>query len=112
MEAVGKLPAGSHTAYSVHVAFNENKVKRERAEQEQRKLQAAERKSRVGGKTSRLGLKADETDAAGSQDSRVAETEKKRFGGSLFKSTKKCGRQDTSKWLGKRGGKNAAEASV
>lgn len=53
LDAMGKLNVGDHSAYSVHVAFNESRMQREREENEQRRLQAAERKclSKRGGKS-------------------------------------------------------------
>lgn len=105
LDTVGALPLGNHTAYSVHVAFEEDKIQKAREEQEQRKLAAAQRRSGATGHLEKVASTVEEAVTPESQGE-----QKRLFGRSLFKSKTKSDRPDPSKWANKRGGKNASEA--
>jgi hypothetical protein len=105
LEAMGAL---SLRNYSAHAALNTNKAIKDRVEQEQRKLQAAERRSMAVGKNKKTALKLDSA-VEEPQSTRIVEAEKKRLFGKSFLKGSKLGRPDASVWRGKRGGKNASE---
>jgi hypothetical protein len=105
LEAMGAL---SLRNYSAHAALNTNKAIKDRVEQEQRKLQAAERKSMAVGKHKKTALKVDSA-MEEPQSTRIVEAEKKRLFGKSFLKDSKLGRPDASVWRNKRGGKNASE---
>lgn len=83
--------------FSVHPDFEDRKVQKQREEQEQRKLEAAnKRKSRAGKAVKKV---ADEDE--------VPELPRKGLGKSIMKFGKKSNKPDASKWADKKGGANA-----
>lgn len=80
LEAMGALSLGN---YNAHVAFNANKAMKDRVEQEQRKLQAAEHKSMAVGKNKKTASKVDSV-MEETSNTRVVEAEKKRLFGKSF----------------------------
>ncbi|KAG9205520.1 hypothetical protein G6514_008162 [Epicoccum nigrum] len=106
LEAIGALSLGNRSA---HVAFNANKTVKDRVEQEQRKLYAAERKSMAVGKHKKTAAKVDSV-MEEPQNTRIVEAEKKRLFGKSFLNSGKPGRPDASIWRNKRGGKNDSDA--
>ncbi|KAF3032029.1 hypothetical protein E8E12_002261 [Didymella heteroderae] len=79
--------------YSVYNAFNERKVQREREEDEQRRVEAAERKSRITGKSTKKKKVADEDGVPPLPD-----IPRKGFGKSILKFGKRSNKPDASKW--------------
>lgn len=103
MDNIGATPMAN---YSVHIAFEDNKVQKERAEQEQRKIQGNEKDSRITRKSKKKKASDDDEDVPP-----IPEIPQ-RFGKSnLFKSGQKRNKPDASKWLRKRGGRNASDPS-
>jgi hypothetical protein len=100
LAAMGDVSAVAVGGYSLHGAFEQRRMQRQRAEDEQRRVMAAERRSRVTGKCVRNKKIADEDVPP------MPEMSRGRCGKSVVKLGKKS-RPDASKWAGKPGGANA-----
>ncbi|KAJ4375469.1 hypothetical protein N0V86_007000 [Didymella sp. IMI 355093] len=103
LAAMGDVSVVAVGRYSLHGAFEQRKIQRQRAEDEQRRIMAAQRRSCITGKFVRNKKKtADENDVPP-----MPELSRGRFGKSIMKLGKKGNRLDASKWAGKSGGVNA-----
>ncbi|KAJ4337326.1 hypothetical protein N0V95_008375 [Ascochyta clinopodiicola] len=106
LDAVGFLPQADHRTYSVHIAFNENKIRRDRTAVEERRLKAAEKKSGLTGNFKKAASNINEAMGSEQPNRKTIEDEKKNRQGSSR--VKKSSRPDPAVFKNKRGGKNVA----
>ncbi|KZM20238.1 uncharacterized protein EKO05_0003685 [Ascochyta rabiei] len=107
LDAVGFLPQADHRTYSIHIAFNENKIQRDRTAVEERRLRAAERKSGLTVNLKRAASNIKEAMTSEHPNRKTAEVEKK--GLQASSRVKKCSRPDPSVFKNKRGGKKVSD---
>ncbi|KAF9692035.1 hypothetical protein EKO04_009950 [Ascochyta lentis] len=117
LDAVGFLPQANPAVYNVHVAFNDNKIQKDRTMAEERRMRAAERRTGAAGKSGLVGkLKNMASNVKGAVTSeqsarQLTGIENERLGTSSYvkSGAKKSNRPDPSVFKNKRGGKNISD---